>query len=115
MARTALTIQNPPAAWGTALTVMTMTALDAANGNSFPATGREVVIFQNTDGANPQTPTIRSVADNEGRTGDESLAMAASSFAITQMYPTKGWQQTDGNIYIDTTSALVKAAVVRFP
>jgi hypothetical protein len=114
MSRTALTPQSPPASWATALAVLTLAALDASNGNSFPATGREVVIFQNTDSGS-QTATISSVGDNEGRTGDMLLAMAAGSFAISPMLPLNGWKQTDGNIYISTTSANIKAAVVRFP
>lgn len=114
MARTALTPITTNNPWDTGGTLLTLTALDQANGNSFPATGRECIFAQNTD-AGSQTITIRSTADAEGRTGDAAKAMAASSFAVFQMFPTKGWIQSDGNIYIDTTSANIKVAVVRFP
>jgi len=50
---------------------ITPVAMDASNGNSFVATGKEVLLFQNTDSAT-HTITITSVADPYGRT-DSSL------------------------------------------
>ena len=112
--RAALTPQSLPASWATALTAMTFAASDSSNGNSFPATGREILVAYNTD-VGAQTVTISSVADVEGRTGDCVLAMTASTYAFSPLLPLNGWRQSDGNIYITTTSNNIKLAVVRLP
>lgn len=88
--------------------------MDVANGNSFVATGREVLIFQNTDTA-AHTVTITSVADKLGRS-DTSLtaySIPASSFAAIQVKEINAWLQANGSIYLATNSALVKIAVLQ--
>lgn len=92
----------------------TMTAMDVANGNSFVATGREVLVFQNSD-ASAHTVTITSVADKLGRT-DASLtaySIPANGFAAIQMKEINAWLQSNGSIYLATSSALVKFAVLQ--
>jgi hypothetical protein len=104
--------QNNYAVQAGDLTV-TLTAMDASNGNSYVATGTEILIFQNTDTA-AHTITINSVADALGRT-DTSLttySIAASTVAAVQMSSLTGWQ-SGGLVTMTTSSNLVKVAVLR--
>jgi hypothetical protein len=93
-------------------------ALDNVNGNSFPFTGREVIVFQNSNAGGAQTVTLASAPDAQGRTGDiAAYSIAASGFAF--FYPGTGnpvgWRQSDGNVYIDCNAATVKAIILRLP
>jgi hypothetical protein len=88
--------------------------MDAVNGNSFAATGQEVLLFQNSDTA-AHTVTITSVADPYGRT-DASLtaySIPASSFAVIEMKQLQGWLESGALVFLATSSALVKVAVLR--
>lgn len=90
------------------------TAMDATNGNSYPATGTEILVFNNTD-SSAHTVTINSVGDAIGRS-DTSLttySIAANSFAMIEMKQLQGWI-SGGVISMTTTSALVKVAVIRW-
>jgi hypothetical protein len=116
MAQTALTVtvlkQNNVAVNAGDLTV-TMNASDTVNGNSFPCTGNEIILVQNTDTV-AHTFTVTSVADALGRTGDlAAYSVAASGIAAIQESVVQGWRQSDGNIYMTSTSALLKFAVLR--
>ena len=89
-------------------------AMDNVNGNSFPATGQEVLLFWNTD-ASPHTVTISSVADTLGRT-DASLtgySIAATSLAAIQMSQLIGWIQPGQIVFLACNSALIKIVVLR--
>lgn len=93
---------------------ITPVAMDAVNGNSFPATGQEILLFQNTD-ASAHTITITSVADNLGRT-DSSMngySIAANLIAMIQLSQIIGWIQPGQVVFLATNSALVKIAVLR--
>ena len=93
---------------------ITLTASDATNGNSLVATGSEILIVQNTDTAS-HTFTVSSVPDGLGRS-DASLtaySVAASSFAAIQLSQLSGWIQTNGNINLTSSSALLKFAILR--
>jgi len=95
--------------------LITPAAMDAANGNSFVATGQEVLVFQNTD-SSPHTVTVTSVADALGRT-DASLtaySIPATSIASIQMKSLAGWLQPGSLVFLATSSALVKVAVLRY-
>jgi hypothetical protein len=95
---------------------LTFTAMDASNGNSFFATGREVLIVQNSD-ASPHTFTVTSVADSLGRTDATltSYSVAANGFAIIQFRSLLGWIQPGGQtVNMTTSSALLKIAVVQY-
>jgi hypothetical protein len=93
-------------------------AMDAVNGNSFPATGAEVLVFINTDTAT-HTVTISSVADSLGRL-DTSLtgytvpvaAGGLSGLSAIQMKQLPGWV-AGGIVNLATSSALVKILVLR--
>ena len=114
MPRTALTVQNAPAAFGAAGTTLTFAAGDVANGNSFVSTGREILIARNDD-ASPKTVTVQSIACSHGRETDAVKQIAAGAYAIFQMFPTDGFQQSDGKVWIDVDDADLKLAVVKYP
>jgi hypothetical protein len=93
---------------------ITPVVMDAVNGNSFVATGKEILLFQNPDAA-AHTVTITSVADALGRT-DASLigySIPATSLAMIQMSQLAGWIQPGQTVFLATNSALVKVAVLR--
>ncbi|HEY0701262.1 MAG TPA: hypothetical protein VGD60_00700 [Candidatus Acidoferrales bacterium] len=94
--------------------VLTMTAADVSNGNSFPFTGREILIAQNTD-TGAHHITITSVADDKGRTGDvSSYALAAGAVVAFNFRGLQGgWQQTDGSVHISADDATVKFAILQ--
>jgi hypothetical protein len=117
MAQTALTVtalkQNNYAVQAGDLAV-TMAALDNVNGNSFVATGREVLLINNSD-ASPHTITISSVADALGRTGDiTSYSIPANTIVAIEMSQLAGWIQPNGNVNLTGNSNLLKVGVLRF-
>lgn len=100
---------------------VTPAAMDASNGNSFVSTGKETLLFLNTDTAT-HTVTITSVADPYGRT-DSSLTAyvvpvasgGTSGLAVIEMSQLQGWQGTGSLINLTTSSALIKIVVLRHP
>jgi hypothetical protein len=116
MSRTALTVaqlkQNNYAVQAGDL-VVTPAAMDNTNGNTFAATGNEILLFQNSDSAS-HTITISSVADALGRTGDiATYAIAAGVIAAIEMKQLAGWLQSGGVVNLTASSALVLCAVLR--
>jgi hypothetical protein len=94
---------------------ITFTACDATNGNSYAATGQEVVLVQNTDSAT-HTFTITSVADPLGRL-DTSLTnytvLVSPGIVGIQMKNLNGW--ASGFVVSMTCSSnLLKFAVLRY-
>jgi hypothetical protein len=117
MAQTALTItpikQNNYSVQAGDLTV-NMAASDAVNGNSFPATGREILLVQNSDAA-AHTFTVTSVPDALGRTLDiATYSIAANTIVAIEMSQLQGWIQVNGNINLVSTSALLKYGILRY-
>ena len=100
---------------------VTPVAMDATNGNSFVATGKETLLFMNTDTAT-HTITITSVADAYGRF-DTSLTTytvpvasgGTSGLSVVEMSQLQGWQGSGSLVTMTTSSALVKIAVLRHP
>jgi hypothetical protein len=94
---------------------VTFTPSDTVNGNSFPATGNEVLLIWNTDGAAAHTFTVTSVADSLGRS-DTSLtnySVPLNTIAAIQMSTLGGWIQTNGNVNLTSSNALLKFAVLK--
>ena len=114
MARTALTPIDAPASYATGGAALTWTAADPTNKNEVILTGREILLARNDDAA-AQTVTVHSVGDPYSRTGDASREIAAGEYGVFQMFPTCGWQQSNGKLNIDAASANVKFAVLRLP
>jgi hypothetical protein len=99
-----------PAALALALAFV---ACDVTNGNSFPMTGKELLVIENTDTA-AHTVTLTSVADAVGRAGDiTAYSIPAGAFMIFDAQQIVGWQQSDGTFRFTSTSALLFAAVIR--
>jgi V8-like Glu-specific endopeptidase len=111
---TIVLVQNNAAVTAGQLT-LTFTACDTVNGNSFTATGREVLIVNNT-GASPYTFTVTSVADNLGRTDTSLTTYSVAAGVITgiQMKYLTGWVQSGTqNVYLACSNAAVKYAVIQ--
>lgn len=95
---------------------LAMTAADAANYEEVAFTGKELVIAHNTDGANPYTVTIESVADELGRTGDiTAYSLAAGEYGVFGPFGRDGWRQTTGKLYFRGSNAAIKFAVIVHP
>lgn len=116
MARTALTKTTIPSPYAGAGVAATMTAADTSNKNSFPLTGREIVIAYNS-GASSHTVTVTSVDDRYGRSEDISAeAIAAGAIRVYGVgLALEGWQQTDGSLYLEANHAEVKFGVLVLP
>ena len=111
MAETALTATAAPGAYATALTAVTMTAADVANGNSFVATNNDLVLAWN-DSATPYTVTITSTLLN-GRTGTiTTQSIAADAHLIFGPMNVSGWQQATGLIHVSASNAAVKFGII---
>lgn len=91
------------------------TAADATNGNSFLATGHELLLVQNS-GASPYTFTVTSVADTVQRTGDIGpYTVGAGLFSAYLVSAQLGWKQSDGTVHLSASNVAIKFAVVRLP
>lgn len=94
------------------LTIAATAPTDTA-GFEYTATGREIVILQNS-GASPYTFTLVSSADPYGRTGDvTNYSLAAGEFAILAPQPT-GYASS-GKITITVSNVAVKILIGRAP
>jgi len=90
-------------------------ACDATNGNSFPVTGQEILMVQNS-GASAYTFTVSSVADPYGRT-DTSLtaySVAAGGVSAVELKQILGWAQTGQVVYLSCSNVAIKFAIERF-
>jgi hypothetical protein len=92
---------------------ITFAACDATNGNSFNATGREVLLVQNSGGS-AYTFTVTSIADNLNRldTSLTTYSVAAGAYAAVEMKNLTGWQSS-GSISMTCSNASVKIAVIQ--
>jgi hypothetical protein len=114
MARTTLNPAAAPGPFGALAALLALATCDAVNGNQFKSTGREVLLAYNPASSPPAVVTVQSRALN-GRTGSAVATIAAGAYAVFQMFPTDGWMQSDGYIYVDSSDAAVKLAVVKLP
>src|SRR4030095_8457723 len=84
------------------------------SGIEFNATGREVVVVQNTAGG-PGTFTVVSTADPQNRTGDMGpYTVAAGGFALVKP-TTMGFMGATGKITITVSAATMKFILFRTP
>lgn len=94
----------------------TWTACDASNGNSCTHTGKELILAYNSNGsATAYTITVTSVADELGRTGDQTYSLGAGEYCVLGPYPVRGWRQSNGKLYFSSTNAELKFRVIRLP
>lgn len=119
MARTALSVQEPPGKHPGSIAAeaadLTWEAGDATDLNSYVSTGRELVLVRNDDAA-AQTVTIHSVADSFNREGDiAAYSVGVGEYAMFGPIPVEGWRQSDGTVHIDPSAATLMFAIVRLP
>lgn len=95
----------------------TFAACDASNGNSFPITGREILLVRNTDTMAAHTFTVTSVADERLRTNDvTTYSVALSSFAAYSFRAgVSGWKQSDGTVHLACSTTDIAFAVLTTP
>lgn len=111
---TAVLIQNNATVTAGQLTV-TPVACDTVNGNAFNATGREILLLQNTD-TSAHNITVTPVSDPYGGTNTSltSYSLPASSISMVQMKYLIGWASA-GQVTIPACSSnLIKIAVVQY-
>ncbi len=112
MARTELTKTTKPGGYSGTGTLLTMTAADTTNQNSFKATGQDLVVARNTDTAD-HTVTIESSNDRYGRQENISTySVPAGETHIFGPFPLHGWQQSDGHIYLEADSNTVEFGII---
>jgi hypothetical protein len=96
---------------------ITFSNVDAANGMMFPNDGQTVLLVKNAD-ATSKTVTVRSVQDENGRTGDLVVTVAAGKTAWIGPLRQKLFCQrsTDaGMVYVDFSAATsTTVACMRF-
>lgn len=115
MATTAITKTSAPGPYGLAGVLVTQQAADVANGNHFQMSGDDLLIAENTDGANPYTVTITSVQDGQGRLGSitaESLAAGVVRY-FGPFRKKAGWAQTTGVLNVSGENAAIKFSVIK--
>lgn len=115
MARTALTKLTAPGAYAGAGVALAFTAADVANKNRLGLTGRELVIVRNVDGAVAHTVTFTSVDDAFNRKEDISEAIPAGDYRIYGPFTKPGWEQSDGNLYLEADAAEIEFTVIQLP
>lgn len=115
MARQQLTKTTAPGAYSGASTAVTMTAADTTNFEQFTCTGRELLIIHNTGGS-AYTWTATSVDDRFGRSENITTeSIAAGAIRVWGPVAIEGWQQTDGNVFIQASNTAVKFGVITLP
>lgn len=114
MARTELSVTNVPSGWATSGVAGNFQAADTSNGNKFPATGQEILLAHNTDTSSHTVDVTSTGTGDTGRTGDiSSDSIAAGEIRVYQEFPTDGWKQSDGTIYVDADATSVEFCVLR--
>jgi hypothetical protein len=122
MARTPVVKSPLPAAFavaGVTATVQASTGGSGAAGQSAVLTGNEIVIALNTDTGATHTVTVTSAPDAEGRTSDITADIVPVCVGTTpgvrvyQRFPLNGYLQTDGSLYFEANSALIKFIVLQ--
>lgn len=76
---------------------ITYSAVDGANGNAIVNNGKLVLLIKNGSGAGI-TVTVVSVADEHGRTGDNSVPIAAGAEACVGLMDPALWNQRSGDV-----------------
>ena len=121
MARSTLVKTTAPGNWPTLQPAVntldiTMAATVVADKTQFVASGKDLVIAQNT-GATAHTVTITSVADpKSNRTGDiTAYSMDAGELAVFGPFSREGWMQSDGYVYLEANHIEIKFGVITLP
>ena len=112
MARTTLTKTTKPGSYSGTGVKVTMTGGDTTDQNQFKSTGSDLVVAHNTD-SSAHTVTINSTDDRFGRKEDiDAYSIPAGEIHVFGPFETHGWQQPDGNIYLEADSATVELGII---
>ena len=86
---------------------------DDVDGNETPCTGSELLVVVNP-GASPYTVSITAAPDEIGRAGSISAySVPAGENHIFGPFPTNGWKQTDGMLYVDVSDATLEIGILK--
>lgn len=99
----------------TQFTTLTETASDPTNMNTVTvSTGRCLLLFHNSDGANAYWVTVNSSEDPQGRTADISQEDIAANGWAARIFEPRGWEQELGgrNLLFDTENAAIKVIAI---
>jgi hypothetical protein len=100
MARTLIPTKTLPL-HGATTTDISWTAASAADDHYFVNTGGEILLAKNNDSGS-HVATLVSVADPYGRTGDETITVAAGALKALGPFPPELWNQSGSqNIHLD--------------
>jgi hypothetical protein len=98
---------------------ITFAAGTTGAGDTFPCTGREILVAWNTHAVTSYTVTITSVADETGRTSHittYNLDASEVAFFGVGLTNSPGWKDSStGAISVSVSNASVKWAVVKLP
>jgi len=119
MPRTALTVKSTLGSYPGVIAAegadVTWEAADVSNKNQFKLTGKELVLVRN-DNVAAKTVTITSVNDTFKRTQDiAAYSVGIGEYAMFGPFEITGWQQTDGNLYLEGSDVLIKFLIVKLP
>lgn len=102
-----------PGSYPTAMTAVTMTATDVANGNHFVATGNDLIIAWNNS-ATPYTVTITSQLSDKNRLGTiTTQAIAADAHLILGPLKNAGWINSSGQVLITASNIAVEFGIIK--
>ena len=99
----------------TQFTTLTETAGDATNMNSVVmSSGKCLLVFHNSDGANPYWVTVFSSRDSQGRTADITEVDVPANGWAARVFEARGWEQALGgrNLLIDVENVAVKMIAI---
>jgi hypothetical protein len=117
MAETALTVQTVVGPYPASVAAndldVTWTAADAANGNKFSITGREIILFKNDD-VGAQTVTFTSQLDPQNRT--QHITAYSLGAAETGAFKPAlvGWANGSGEMLMAVSDANIFFAILRY-
>jgi hypothetical protein len=111
---TPLTVIQLSSGYPAAGDAVVYTAMDATNGNSFKATGKETILVKNTSADTGRTLGMVSAPDRLGRTGDFSQLIGFGA-EVALRPGVKGWRLADGTIKLTATTNDLHVAVLRDP
>lgn len=117
MAETLLPVVEAANQWSAEGVAVTMTAVDAVNGNKFPALSDAIVLVRNTSGGalsfemtSQPTP---GTGVGAGRTGHVNKSLAAGeirAFRVTK----SGWEDATGNVLLPVgMNAALEVGVIK--
>lgn len=87
---------------------------DPVNGNTFAASGKEMILVRNT-GATAKQITLQANADPFGRVSDVVESIASAAMKAYGPFQLLGWATASGNFEIDSDSTDLEVAVLVLP